>query len=330
MVRCLIVALAAVVAGVAVPGAQQATFHGGTHTVSVYATVVDRTGRLVPDLTKDDFEILDDGKPQPLSVFRNDIQPITIVIMLDRSGSMLGNFTIVRDAAEQFVTNLLPADKAKLGSFSNSVRIDPQDFTSDPNELIRILRNNLQSAGPTPLWNATFAAMNALGQQEGRRVVLLFTDGYDSPGRPDREYHAHSGDRSLADRRDHGVRDRSGGFMRRACTRSCASSAEPARGFSIVGLVAAAAGLAVAPRSALAAGCPGRWAAPPLAAGRFPCPLRTCPAADSAVRAGAARRPRPSGDTAMPAAPARNRTRDCRALRMKAAEDTSNCTAPTI
>jgi VWFA-related protein len=184
MSRGLIVALAAIVAGVAVPGAQEATFHGGTHTVSVYATVVDRTGRLVPNLTKNDFEILDDGTPQPLSLFRNEIQPITIVIMLDRSGSMVGNFTIVRDAAEQFVTNLLPDDKAKLGSFSNSIRIDPPDFTSDRNELIRILRNKLLDAGATPLWNATAAAMNALAQQEGRRVVLVFTDGYDSPARP--------------------------------------------------------------------------------------------------------------------------------------------------
>jgi VWFA-related protein len=184
MSRCLIVALGAVVAAVALPGAQEPTFHGGTHTVSVYATVVDRAGRLVPNLTKDDFEILDDGKPQPLSLFRNEIQPITIVIMLDRSGSMVGNFTIVRDAAEQFVTNLLPADRARLGSFSNSVRIDPPDFTSDPSDLIRILRNNLLDAGPTPLWNATFTAMNALTQQEGRRVVLVFTDGYDSPARP--------------------------------------------------------------------------------------------------------------------------------------------------
>jgi Ca-activated chloride channel homolog len=183
MTRSLIVGLVAFTAGALCLSAQQATYRAATDTVSLYATVVDRTGRLVTDLAKEDFQILDDGNPQDLTIFKNDIQPITIVIMLDRSGSMVGNFTIVRRAAEQFVSNLLPADKAKLGSFSNRIEIDPTDFTSDVNELIRILHYDLQGAGPTPLWNATSAAMNALGRQDGRRVVLLFTDGYDSPGR---------------------------------------------------------------------------------------------------------------------------------------------------
>lgn len=180
----LVLVLAAALAGAAYPGAQQATFRAGTHTVSVYATVMDRTGRLVPDLNRDDFEVFDDGEPQPLTIFKNDTQPITIVIMLDRSGSMVGNFAIERAAAEQFVSQLLPADKARLGSFSDRVQIDPEDFTSDRNELVRILHERLQNAGATPLWNATFAAMNALRGQDGRRVVLVFTDGYDSPARP--------------------------------------------------------------------------------------------------------------------------------------------------
>jgi VWFA-related protein len=185
MFRCLAIVLTAVTAGAAFLGAQEPTFHAGTHTVSVYATVVDRNGRLVTDLTKDDFQVLDNGKPQPLTIFKNDIQPITIVIMLDRSGSMVGRFDIERDAAERFVADLLPEDKARLGSFSNHVEIDPPTFTSDRDELIRILHGSLQEAGPTPLWNATFTAMNALTGEPGRRVVLVFTDGYDSPIKPE-------------------------------------------------------------------------------------------------------------------------------------------------
>jgi len=102
-------------------------------------------------------------------------------MMLDRSQSMEQNFTLVRDAAEQFVMNLLPADRVRLGSFSDRIQLDPETFTSDKDELIRILRNNLQEAGGTPLWNATAVAMTALGREEGRRVVLLFTDGHDGP-----------------------------------------------------------------------------------------------------------------------------------------------------
>ena len=161
--------------------AQQPVFRAGVPTVSIYATVVDSSGRLIPNLNRDDFEVFDNGKRQDLTVFANDVQPITLVMMLDRSQSMEQNFTLVRDAAEQFVMNLLPADKVRLGSFSDRIQLDPADFTSDKDELIRILRNNLQDAGGTPLWNATAVAMNALRREEGRRVVLLFTDGHDGP-----------------------------------------------------------------------------------------------------------------------------------------------------
>ena len=174
-VVCAVAALA-----VSVDGRQQ-TFKGGARTVAVYATVTDADGRLVPDLERDDFEVFDNGKPQPLTIFANDIQPITIVVMLDRSGSMRANFRRVEAAAEAFVKRLLPADKARIGSFAARIQVDPPDFTSDSAELVKIIRTELQAEGPTPLWNAVNVGMNALRRQEGRRVVLVFTDGVDSP-----------------------------------------------------------------------------------------------------------------------------------------------------
>jgi Ca-activated chloride channel family protein len=160
---------------------QQVPFKSGAKTVAIYATVTDGEGRLVPDLAREDFEVYDNGKLQPLSIFSSDIQPITVVMMLDRSGSMQGNFKLIEMAGEAFVRRLLPADKARIGSFSERIQIDPEDFTNDQDSLIRILRTGLQKAGPTPLWNAADAAMRSLLPQEGRRVVLLFTDGVDSP-----------------------------------------------------------------------------------------------------------------------------------------------------
>jgi Ca-activated chloride channel family protein len=145
-------------------------------------TVTDADGRLVPDLGRDDFEIYDNGKAQPISVFASDIQPIMVVMMLDRSGSMVDNFRRVQEAAEQFVTRLLPADKARIGSFSYRIQVDPRTFTNDRDELLRILYKELQEPGPTPLWNAVSVGMTALTRQEGRRVVLVFTDGADNPG----------------------------------------------------------------------------------------------------------------------------------------------------
>jgi Ca-activated chloride channel homolog len=161
---------------------QQAPFRSGANTVAVYTTVTDSSGRLVPDLTRDDFEIYDNGKKQEISLFANEVQPITIVIMLDRSGSMKQSFNLVAAGAEEFVRRLLPADKARIGSFSTKVQIDPEEFTSDRKSLVGILRDETTPDGPTPLWNATNKAMGALADQDGRRVVLLFTDGVDSPG----------------------------------------------------------------------------------------------------------------------------------------------------
>jgi Ca-activated chloride channel homolog len=163
------------------PAQQQPPFKTGIRTVAIYATVTDGQGRLVTDLTRDDFEVLEDNKPQPLTLFSADIQPISVVMMLDRSGSMKWNFRLVEAAAEQFVRRMLPDDKARIGSFADRVQIDPPEFTSDQEELIRVLRGELQPAGPTPLWNAVSASMTALSHQEGRRVVLVFTDGHDNP-----------------------------------------------------------------------------------------------------------------------------------------------------
>ncbi len=97
---------------------------------------------------------------------------------------MMWNFDLVQHAAEEFIADLLPADKARVGSFSNRIEIDPETFTTDRTVLQDALRRNLQEGGPTPLWNATAAAMNALGSQTGRRVVLVFTDGKDAPPNP--------------------------------------------------------------------------------------------------------------------------------------------------
>ena len=164
--------------------AQEPTFRGGNRTVAVYATVTGPDGRLVPDLSRDAFSILDNGKRQDLTLFANDVQPITVVMLLDRSVSMRANFTLVEQAAERFVEALQPSDKARIGSFSNRIQVDPRDFTSSHDELIDILRHELQPEGPTPLWNAINVGITALLHQQGRRVVLVFTDGMDAPFNP--------------------------------------------------------------------------------------------------------------------------------------------------
>jgi Ca-activated chloride channel family protein len=178
------VTIAAMVLGLsvmAVRGYQEPTYRAGNRTVAVYATVTGPDGRLVPNLTKDAFAIDDNGKPQEITLFANTIQPITAVVLLDRSGSMRANFRLVELAAARFVGALQAGDKARIGSFSNRIQLDPRDFTSDHGELLTILKSELQPEGPTPLWNAIYVGITALLRQQGRRVILVFTDGMDSP-----------------------------------------------------------------------------------------------------------------------------------------------------
>ncbi len=160
---------------------QQPTIRTGTRVVAVYATVTDKDGRLVPDLTRDAFEIRDNGKPQPITLFSNEIQPITVVMMLDRSGSMRGNVGLVEQAAGEFVRSLGPGDKARIGWFADKIVIEPQAFTGDKQALLAQLRSDAPVTGPTPLWNAVDQAIGALEGQEGRKVVLVFSDGADAP-----------------------------------------------------------------------------------------------------------------------------------------------------
>jgi len=172
----------AVVALTASGAAQQATFRTGIRTVPIYATVTDANGRLVPDLERGDFEVYDNGRRQEVTLFENAAQPISVVVMLDTSGSMTMHLDLLKQAATQFVIRLLPDDQARVGSFSdrNKIRIRPDSFTNDRDELMRALREDLQYGNPTALWDAIDRSMDALVDVAGRRVVLVFTDGGDN------------------------------------------------------------------------------------------------------------------------------------------------------
>jgi VWFA-related protein len=117
--------------------------------------------------------------PQPLTIFRSDVQPIKVVVMLDTSGSMTLHLNLLKQAAEQFVLRLLPDDRARIGSFSDKIILS-DTFTGNRDDLIRVLHNDIQYGNPTHLWDAIDYSMTALSREEGRRVVLVFTDGADA------------------------------------------------------------------------------------------------------------------------------------------------------
>lgn len=176
MARLILVAAAGAVLAGAPAQQTPPTFKSAAHTVYIHATVQNKDGRLVTNLTKDDFEIFDNGRPQPVTVFANEPQTITMALLFDMSASMLKNLPRLREAAVAFVRALWPDDRVRIGSFGDEVALSPI-LTSDKPTLLRILDEELWPGGSTPLWRAIQSAMLSLEDEPGRRVVLAFTDG---------------------------------------------------------------------------------------------------------------------------------------------------------
>ncbi len=168
----IVCVLATAPAGVAV---QQATFRQGVDIVRVHASVQDREGRLLTSLTRDNFELLDNGRPVEIVAFSNDPQPLTLTLMLQMSWNMAPHYARLTASARHLIDALLPPDRIRLGTFMNEVAVSPM-LTSNRTVLDRILREEMwpYGNGLRP-WTALDAATMSLDSESGRRAVVLFT-----------------------------------------------------------------------------------------------------------------------------------------------------------
>ena len=182
-----IVCAGIVVATSSAPAARQATppqttvFKSSAKIVPVYVTVTDAQDRLIPDLTRADFEILDNNARQDISVFENQSLPITSIVMLDTSGSMTNSLKLVKAGAEQFLERLLPQDKSQVGAFNDKIQFSGT-FTSDRDDLVAALKD-IDFGYPTRLYDAVDQSVDRLADIDGRRVIVLLTDGDDTDSR---------------------------------------------------------------------------------------------------------------------------------------------------
>jgi len=151
-----------------------------TESVPFYVTVMDAERRLVPGLAQEDFEVLDNMKPQTINVFENTPVPITTVVMLDTSGSMTGNMSFLKEGVEQFLLRLEPEDRAQVGEFNDKIKFHPGQFIDNRDRLIYLLKNDIDFGFPTRLWDAADESVLRLEPESGRKVVVLFTDGDDT------------------------------------------------------------------------------------------------------------------------------------------------------
>ena len=153
--------------------------------VNILFTVADRKGKFVTNLRKDDFRVFEDERPQTITNFSSETDlPLTIALLVDTSGSIRDKLQFEQRAATEFFYSTLQRgkDKAMIISFDSGVDLI-QDFTDDPEKLASAVQK-IRAGGGTSLYDAIYLAVTQkLSGQQGRRVVILITDGDDNSSR---------------------------------------------------------------------------------------------------------------------------------------------------
>jgi Ca-activated chloride channel family protein len=168
--------------------AQQTVFRANVDLVHVVATVRNPSGELIGTLQKDDFEVFDNGARQEISVFdRRTEQPLSVALMIDISGSTSKELKYETDSASKFLHAVLsegnPEDRVALYSFNYEVA-RPVGFTHNYSDLERRLKTLHAEAG-TALYDAIYLAAHDLEPREGRKVMIIVTDGGDTFSKKD-------------------------------------------------------------------------------------------------------------------------------------------------
>ena len=171
-------------AGALTSGQERATFSSSADLVVLHAAVTDHRGSFVGGLTEESFSVLEDGKPQTLSFFREQDAPVTVGLLIDSSGSMAKSRDRVVAAVAAFAEASHPEDEFFAMAFNERVeRVMPTGsrFTSDPSILRAALAAGPGARGTTALYDAISAALDELGQgSRERKVVVVVSDGGDN------------------------------------------------------------------------------------------------------------------------------------------------------
>jgi len=160
--------------------AQDITLHMNVRLVNLSVTVTDQNGAIVSGLSKEDFAIAEDGRPQKIAVFeRLSELPLNLTLAIDTSGSVRKDMSMEADAARRFARVLLrPQDQMSLLQFATVVR-ELTPFTNKFSQIDRGL-GQLRGDWATALYDAICQGSAGLGKKEGRRVLVIVSDGDDT------------------------------------------------------------------------------------------------------------------------------------------------------
>jgi len=150
----------------------------GTELVSVPVIVSDYNDIYIPDLKQPEFTLYEDGVKQEIVFFATVKEPFNVVLLLDTSGSTKEKLRQIQGAAKEFVAQLQPKDRVKIINFDDQIN-DLSEFTSD-RATLREAIERAQSGVGTKLYDAMKYALNTLTRVQGRRAIVLFTDGVDN------------------------------------------------------------------------------------------------------------------------------------------------------
>ena len=147
--------------------------------VEVYCTVRDEQGSYLMDLKASDFKVSESGKPQTIAAFSSARKPAHLVLLIDTSASMKkdGRIDVAREAAVGFIEALEPRDTAALIAFSDAPHL-LTPATSDRAALISSLES-VEASGGTALYDSVMSAVEVLKGVEGRKAIILLSDGRD-------------------------------------------------------------------------------------------------------------------------------------------------------
>lgn len=153
-----------------------------TTLVTLPVSVMDRDGRYVPNLQKEEFRLWEDGVEQEVAFFQSVDKPFSVVLMLDTSPSTEFRLEDIQDAAITFVNQLRRDDKVMVVSFNDDIKM-LSEFTTDREKLERAIRYAHTDDG-TRLYDAVDMVINQqLSRVQGRKAIVLFTDGDDTTSR---------------------------------------------------------------------------------------------------------------------------------------------------
>jgi len=148
---------------------------------------MDKGGRFIGGLSQGNFSVLEDGKPQEIALFSNEQEPFTVALVLDMSYSTTFKIGEIQNAAIEFIDQLRPQDKVMVVSFDEEVHLlcDP---TSDRKTIYSAIKSTKIATG-TSLYEAVGSVMNKrLRNIQGRKAIILFTDGVDTTSRRSTNY----------------------------------------------------------------------------------------------------------------------------------------------